>query len=156
TTSASLSFFDFASGEELASVGRPPLTFVVASRFHCTWGWVIGVEKPGVSIDTAFWPSRPDPQDPNLLRIGPPRGLGDNPRLLSGSHIGADISADGRVLAVPNGNGGALVLHLDGPGKEIPLRPQDDVRSVAVSPDGRWVVTCTHWSGPRFKSARIW
>jgi serine/threonine protein kinase/WD40 repeat protein len=153
---ALLSFFDFASGEELASVGWPPETWVAASRYHPLWGWVIAVEGIGGAIDTAFWPCRPDPRQPDLLCIGPPRGLGNNPLVISSTDGGADLSADGRVLAVGKRNKGAVVLYLDQPGKEVLLRPQYDVRCVALSPNGRWVVTCSHWSDPRYKSARIW
>jgi WD40 repeat protein len=155
-TAAALSFFDFASGEELASVRLTPQMAAVASAYHRDWGWVIGMTRIGAAVDLAFWPCRPDPLHPDLLRIGPPRGLGTKPHVISSSHHGSDFSADGRVLAVAKGNNGAVVLHLDKPGKEIPLGPQYDVRSVAVSPDGRWVVTCSHWSDPRTKSVRIW
>jgi WD40 repeat protein len=118
---------------------------------------VIGVAKGGGTADLAFWPCRRDPQQPDLLRIGPPRGPG-NKRLaiFTDDAAGTDLSADGRVLAVANRNKGALVLYLDESGKEVPLGPQYDVRFVAVSPDGRLVVTCSHWSDPRFKSAHIW
>ena len=157
TTLASLSFFDFASGEELASVAPSRPTGIGPLRFHRTHGWVIWMATPGVTVDTAFWPCRPDPHQPNLLRIGPPRGLGNKPYLLSSSNAGAaDLSADGRILVVPNGNKGALMLHLDEAGKEIRLGPQYDVRHVAVSPNGRWVVTCSWWEHPRYKSVRIW
>src|SRR5262249_38820301 len=125
------------------------------SRFHRTRGWVIGMEKVGVTVDIAFWPSRPDRHDPNLLRIGPPRRLGTNPLVISSSHAGTDISADGRVLAVAAGEG-AFVLHLAQPGKPLRLWPQNDVRGVAVSPDGRLVVTCSWWSDPSSKNVRIW
>jgi serine/threonine protein kinase/WD40 repeat protein len=155
-TSAGLSFFDFASGQELAALQRNPRTNAIPSRFHRTWGWVIGVEKPGVTVEIALWPSRTDPHDPNLLRIGPPRGLGTNPLVITSSLLGTDISADGRVLAVAAGEKGAFVLHLDQPGKQLRLEPQYDVRSVAVSPNGRWVVTCSWWEHPRYKSVRIW
>jgi serine/threonine protein kinase/WD40 repeat protein len=150
TPYTSLSFFDFASGEELASVAPSRPTGIGPLRFHPRHGWVIWMATPGVTVDTAFWPCRPDPHQPNLLRIGPPR------RVVSSSHAGADLSADGRILVVPNGHKGGLMLHLDEPGKEIPLGPQYDVRSVAVSPDGRWVVTCSHWSDPHSRNVRIW
>jgi len=48
---------------------------------------------------------------------------------------------------------GALVLHADQPDKLIKLEPHDDVRNVAVSPDGRWVVT-GRFSYPG--GAKIW
>jgi hypothetical protein len=36
------------------------------------------------------------------------------------------------------------------------MGPQSDVREVALSPDGRWVVTCIHLNDPRYKRVRIW
>ena len=61
-------------------------------------------------------------------------------------------SRDGRVLASAQFEG-ALVLHADQPDKPIKLEPHDDVRYVAVSPDGRWVAT-GRFSYPG--GAKIW
>jgi tetratricopeptide (TPR) repeat protein len=144
------SFFDFARGEELASVRLPPNTFAYPLRYHRRHGWLMALDKPGVNMEVAFWPCRWGPPGSEVLRIGPSQ------RLATGYAAGAGISADCHVLAVPQGNAGAVVLHLDQPGKEIHLGPQHDVRNVAVSPDGRWVVTCSHWRDPRYKNARIW
>ena len=84
------------------------------------------------------WPLHTDAANGSRLRIGPPDrfpvpGMFMN---ISGSH-------DGRVLAVPFLNGG-VVLHADRPYQPIRLVPQDDVRGVSVSPDGRWVATGRH------------
>jgi WD40 repeat protein len=64
-------------------------------------------------------------------------------------------SAQPRVVAVPQGNS-TVVFHRDRPDRRVVLGPQFDVRFTAVSPDGRWVVTCSHWQDGRSKSARIW
>jgi WD40 repeat protein len=48
-----------------------------------------------------------------------------------------------------------LLLPKDRPGRRIVLRPQHDVRSTAVSPDGRWAVTCSWWGDSR-SSAQLW
>ena len=45
------------------------------------------------------------------------------------------------------------MLHADQPDKPIKIGPHDDVRHVAVSPDGRWVAT-GRWSYPG--GAKIW
>jgi tetratricopeptide (TPR) repeat protein len=62
-------------------------------------------------------------------------------------------------VAVPQG-GSTVVLHRDRSDgrvlRRLVLGPQHDVRFSAVSPDGRWVVTCSHWTDSRSKSARIW
>jgi WD40 repeat protein len=70
-----------------------------------------------------------------------------------------DLSADGKVLVTclrrliqHEGSSGGWLLHLDR--AEQPLRlddPRADVGNIAVSPDGRWVVTVTHWGGGKTK-----
>jgi WD40 repeat protein len=58
-------------------------------------------------------------------------------------------------MAIPLGNSTA-VLHRDRPDRRVILGPQYDVRSTAVSPDGRYVATGSHWEDGLSKSARIW
>ena len=52
-------------------------------------------------------------------------------------------SGDGRVIAVSQFQGGR-VLHADRPDQPMPIGPHDDARYIAVSHDGRWVVTGSH------------
>ncbi|MGO9917137.1 MAG: protein kinase domain-containing protein [Isosphaeraceae bacterium] len=68
------------------------------------------------------------------------------------ANAGFAQSRDGRVLACAQFQG-ALVLHADQPDKPIKLEAHDDVRNVAVSPDGRWVAT-GRWSYPG--GVKIW
>src|SRR5262245_58236047 len=68
---------------------------------------------------------------------------------------GASASVDGRVMAVPDG-WFTTVIHRDRPGHRLKLGPQYDVRFTAVSPDGRRVVTGSHWQDGHSKSARVW
>jgi WD40 repeat protein len=72
------------------------------------------------------------------LRIGPPQPL---PFPASPHAVAAN--RDGRVTASAQGWGG-LVRHPDRGDKLILLKPQYDVRSVAVSPDGDWIATGSH------------
>src|SRR5262249_11973706 len=58
---------------------------------------------------------------------------------------------DGRVVACCQ-PGGALVWHRDRPGGLVRLTLHYDVRSVSVSPDGRWVATGSHWG----TGAKVW
>jgi hypothetical protein len=58
-------------------------------------------------------------------------------------------------VAVPQG-AATLLLHRELPDWRLTLGPQYDVRKAAVSPDGRWVATCSWWSDHRSKSVRIW
>jgi WD40 repeat protein len=55
------------------------------------------------------------------------------------------------VLASAQGDGG-LVLHADRPDQPVPLRPHEDARFIAVSPDGRLVATGSHGG----TKVRIW
>jgi tetratricopeptide (TPR) repeat protein len=59
------------------------------------------------------------------------------------------------VLAVPQGSS-TRVVHRGQPQRCLTLGPQHDVRSAAVSPDGRWVVTCSWWWDGRSKAGLIW
>jgi serine/threonine protein kinase/WD40 repeat protein len=164
-----LSFFDAVSGEELASVRLPgeyaagPVFFDAPSgppasgrpdwkaglpEEEKTGGWITGGHS-GVLV----WPARLDPARPSVLRVGPPRLLIADAG--GGDSSGASASEDGRIMAVPQGDS-TVVLHRDQPGRRMILDPQYDVRFSAVSPDGRWVVTGSHWWDGRSKSARIW
>jgi len=72
------------------------------------------------------------------LRIGPPTNL----LPFWGESIGS--SSDGRVITSPQGTG-ALLLDTDHPDRPISLGPHADVRYTAVSPDGKWAATGSHW-----------
>jgi WD40 repeat protein len=164
-----LLFFDLVSGEELASVQLPraeaalPVFFDPPRSRHAPrdepglitrsvtathGGWMTG-GRSGLFL----WPARPDPARPEVLSVGPPQQLA--PGLASWVTHGSSASADGRVVAVPQGNS-TVVLHRDRPDRRVVLGPQYDVRFAAVSPDGRRVVTCRHWEDGRSSSTRIW
>jgi WD40 repeat protein len=93
------------------------------------------------------WPVRPDPAAAGLLRIGPPE------RLPLPQTIGRELacSPDGRVVAGCQ-PWGALVWYRDRPGEPIPLKDHYDVRSISISPDGRWVATGSWWG----TGAKVW
>src|SRR5262249_17767649 len=84
------------------------------------------------------WPVTVDPKT-GQCRYGPPRG-GDFGKTEDDPH---GMSADARVVAIPDYGRGALILHRDSK-RLLRVGPQDDVRFCAVSPDGRWVATGTH------------
>jgi serine/threonine protein kinase/WD40 repeat protein len=73
------------------------------------------------------------------LRIGPAQPLPFPPSIHN-----IAISPDGRVMASAQG-WGALVWHADKGDQLIKLAPQYDVRSVAISPEGEWVATGSHF-----------
>jgi serine/threonine protein kinase/WD40 repeat protein/tetratricopeptide (TPR) repeat protein len=141
-----LGFFELESGKELAFVYFHNPGLSQPRTFDRTSGWMT-CGRPGVVL----WPLQEDPTRNHLLRIGPPRAVA------SAIFQGADASLDGRIRAIPQGEH-ALVLDRDRPGWRTELGPQYDVRNCAVSPDGRWVATCSWWQDPnhRSKSVRIW
>jgi serine/threonine protein kinase/WD40 repeat protein len=143
-----MTFFDLLRGEELASVPLPEAETARLNSFDSQAGaW----ETFGAG-GLLFWPARPDPSRAGALRVGPPQGR----VAVRGQGGKVGLSQDRRVMAFPQpGQEFALLLHKDHPGRRILLRPQHDVRSTAVSPDGRWVVTCSHWGDSR-SSAQIW
>ena len=91
------------------------------------------------------WPVQAEPATPALLRIGPPHKLS-----VPGSQCNLACSLDGRVIASPQFQGG-LVLHEDRPEQPVRLTPHEDVRFIAVSPDGRWVATGSHGASTKVK-----
>jgi WD40 repeat protein/Tfp pilus assembly protein PilF len=88
------------------------------------------------------WPVCLDPRTPGRWRIGPPQALG----IPVGPGLGQ--SRDGRVMATAlrpvswyQPWAGAWVRHADRPERPRHLEAGTDVRAIAVSPDGMWVVT---------------
>jgi WD40 repeat protein len=158
-----LSFFDLGSGEEVTSVQlpcsdaarpvffdlpRPPVTAKESGTGAEFGGWMTGGRSA-----LYLWPARLDCARPGVLRVGPPQLLA--PDSGAGYSVGASASTDGRVVAVPQGNS-TLLLHRDPLARRLQLGPQPDVRHAAVSPEGRWVATCTHWWDGRSKGVWIW
>jgi WD40 repeat protein len=131
-------FWDLASGNYLASAttGRANSVLFEAS------GALLINGPDGLRR----WPVKADTASVNSLRIGPPQKLaapGSDSRIAS--------SRDGRVLASAQRDGG-LVMHGDRTGQPVPLRPHEDVRYIAVSPDGRLVATGSHLG----TKVRVW
>ena len=141
TSEESLTFFDLATGRELASV---ELTGNHPRSFDPHEGWMTGG-----SAGTLLWPLTRDPMRSNVLRVGPPKPVSTR------AHSGAAASTDGRVRVIPFGNE-AIVLDRTDPAKRVVLGPLYDVRNVAVSPDGRFAATFSWWWDARYKSVRIW
>jgi serine/threonine protein kinase/WD40 repeat protein/Flp pilus assembly protein TadD len=92
------------------------------------------------------WPIQEDPTLADGLRIGPAERLP-----LRGNSLGIARSRDGKVLASAQYDG-ALVWHCGASPRILRVRPHRDTRSVAVSPDGRWVATGSHSAG----GCKIW
>jgi serine/threonine protein kinase/WD40 repeat protein len=75
---------------------------------------------------------------------------------MPGNRYGFALSQDGKILAAAQGNG-AVVWHTDRPGPLHKLGGQQDVRDVAISPDGQWLLTGRfhHPSGIKIWRARL-
>jgi len=145
TSYGSLNFFHLATGEELASARLPPGIRALPWSFHPASGWLTaGLDR------VLHWPARADADQAGLVHVGPPK------QLAACRFEGAAASADSRLVAVADGDAGAFVLNLDQPGARLTLKEHHDVRRVALSPNGSWVVTCSHWRHLTYKNARIW
>jgi WD40 repeat protein len=84
----------------------------------------------------SLWPIHADAEH-TALGVGPPRRL----NAVAAAMIGC--SKDGQLIAQAARNE-TLVLHRDRPERPLRLRSQRDVRSAALSPDGRFVATGSH------------
>ena len=82
------------------------------------------------------WPVRHMGAD---FQFGPPEYL------TGGAWVAVSTSKDGQVIAQAR-QAGSLVLHRDRLERPIMLQPQSDVRTVSISPDGRFVATSTFGS----------
>jgi WD40 repeat protein len=123
-----LAFVDWASGAEAGSL---PLRLTSALQFE-PHGTLLTSGPDGL----VRWPLRDGPEA-GPLHVGPPEPLNEP----SNPYCTLGCSADGRVVAIPSGDRG-VVLHR--PHRRVILEPREDVRSCAVSPDGRWVATGHH------------
>jgi serine/threonine protein kinase/WD40 repeat protein len=96
------------------------------------------------------WPVGPGTAArPGWLNIGPPQYLF---AVTAAGQPGA--SAAGRVLALPDNDGGAVV-HFQDSDRVLKLGPQRSVACCAVSPDGRWVATGS-LRAPGGVGAKVW
>jgi serine/threonine protein kinase/WD40 repeat protein len=116
-------------------------------------------EPSGTLLTSGFagllrWPVRADPQAPDRFRVGPPERL-----LPRASYLGQSQDSDGRVIVACNravgqwqAFAGGWIVHADRPNEPIRIDAGADIWFIAVSPDGRWVVTVTLAEG----LAKIW
>jgi WD40 repeat protein/tetratricopeptide (TPR) repeat protein len=104
---------------------------------------------------TFRWPVRVERGPPDNYHLGPPQRVSSQRPLADG---GLSTSRDGRVLAFARGRLStyAVVVHQGPPYRTLTLGPQYDLRHVAVSPDGRWVVTGSHWADANGENAKLW
>jgi len=132
---------DTLRGEEIAtlslSAGDQPLFFEPRDEALWTYGHS-GVLR---------WPLHADPAG-GRLHVGPPQTMNTSMGTIAGSN------PDGQVICVQDLDGGTL-LWRRATQKTVSLGPHHDVRSVAVSPNGKWAATGSHElkAGP---GAKVW
>ncbi|HXY34945.1 MAG TPA: serine/threonine-protein kinase [Planctomycetaceae bacterium] len=99
------------------------------------------------------WPIRKSSEPMGALSIGPPEPLPlPNGSDLEQSRNGRVTVSCDRAVSTQQPYAGGWILHGDQTKQPIRLDPGTDVSHIAVSPDGRWVVTATHVIG----LAKIW
>jgi serine/threonine protein kinase/WD40 repeat protein/tetratricopeptide (TPR) repeat protein len=133
-TTQGVALWDLARGVELAFL---PIEYASNIKIAAS-----GDLLTSGSIGAWRWPIRLD-LDRAEFRIGPPHRL----PLPQGNH-GFDVDESGRIVALAHG-ADAHVLTAE---RAIDVGPLDDVRSVAVSPDGAWLATGSHGRN----GAQVW
>ncbi len=102
---------------------------------------------------TYRWPIRSDSISPSRIRIGPPQSTALPPAFCNTqSHDGRVQGVAMRAVGHTEPWAGAWLLHADNPAAPLHFLPGKDVWHVALSPDGRWLITRQLVSGP----CRLW
>jgi serine/threonine protein kinase/WD40 repeat protein len=96
------------------------------------------------------WPLHTAQEQSRRYHLGPPQRLFQHPLA---EWVGVDEAE--RIFAFPMFNQGAIRWRPEEPDKLLRLQPQQDVRSCAVSPDGRWIATGSHSCNDGL-SVKIW
>jgi WD40 repeat protein len=139
---SSVVLIDLAAGREVAALSAPDERPILWEPS----GSLLTCGKSGL----LRWPVRADPAAPARYRLEPREQLLPNGnRFLWGSN------SDGQTLVTPDFSRGAVVVHRARPSHTVRLRPQQDVRNCAVSPDGRWVATGSHENTDGL-GAKVW
>ncbi len=141
-----IGLWDLASGGEVARLARKGRA--VRVLFEPS-GSLLTLSREGLER----WPVATAPDAAGHLPIGSPESL----PLPNGSAL--DQSRDGRVIVtcdravgLQERHAGGWIFHTDRPGPPLRLDPGADTYYIAVSPDGRWVLTVNHHDG----GAKIW
>jgi serine/threonine protein kinase/WD40 repeat protein len=134
-TNEGVALVDVLRGEEvqlLRRAGSRPLRFEARGEALWTYG------PDGV----LRWPIQIDPTDRNKRRVATEQRVASttSTEAVFGSTPDMNIIA----IPIPYENRGA-VLWQRAANRKLPLGPQYDVRCCAVSSDGRWVATGSHW-----------
>jgi serine/threonine protein kinase/WD40 repeat protein/tetratricopeptide (TPR) repeat protein len=133
-TNRGVVIWDLARGKELAFL---PIGLAWHSTFEPS-----GDLLTNGAIGIWRWPVRAG-SDPREFQIGPPRRVSG-----VGSACGIDQDSSGQIIALANHSEVRLMT----PQRRFSVGPLDDCRSVALSPDGRWMATGAHGGS----SAKCW
>jgi serine/threonine protein kinase/tetratricopeptide (TPR) repeat protein/WD40 repeat protein len=125
-------FFDAEDGREL---GMLPGNAALATSAR-TDGSLLTVGTRG----TERWPVR---IENGVYQVGPPEVLA----WLPNNHDYWGMSGDGDVVGAPGYSAGVFVWDRKRAAPPHPIAPQRDVRFVALSPDGRWLVAGDYGPG---------
>jgi serine/threonine protein kinase/WD40 repeat protein len=143
--------WDLESGSELAFIpfrNLPRETMVKQLRFEPS-----GSLLTSTPLGVLRWPVRASRWRPGHWSIGPPQSLplpySDD---LAQSRDGRVTVSCCRAVGSTEPFAGGWILHADRPSQPIRLDAGSDIGGVAISPDGRWVVTMTHAVG----LAKLW
>ncbi len=134
-TSYGVILWDLADGRELALL---PIGLAWHARFDPSGDLLTNGSAGG-----RRWSVRLD-ESRSELAIGPPRRLP-----LPATHGGMALDRSGRIVAAALRNHAVVTT----PDRTFAVGPLDDCRSVAVSPDGRYLATGTHVSA---RGAQVW
>jgi WD40 repeat protein len=131
--------WDLASGSQLAFIpGGDPNNRVL---FEPSGALLALVEPTGLSR----WPIRKEANASHKWVVGPPERLPLPPGSdLDQSRDGKVIVSCDRAVGTHQAYAGGWILHADRPKEPIRLDAGADIWCIAVSPDGRWVVTMDH------------
>jgi serine/threonine protein kinase/WD40 repeat protein len=101
------------------------------------------------------WPIRKEANGDRAWAIGPPERLPlPHGHDLDQSRDGRVIVSCARTVGTQQAYAGGWILHADRPKEPIRLDAGADILSIAVSPDGRWVVTGTVYGLTKVWDAR--
>ncbi len=135
-TERGIRFHEYPSGDErsFAPIGRVAYLHVDGKD---------NLHTAGRSL--LRWPIKKLDDAANQFSVGPP----DQMPMSVPSEFG--VSRDGRVFVIANYDG-AIIFHLDQPDKPVVLSPHEDCRYVAISRDGKWAATASHFGS----KVKVW
>jgi WD40 repeat protein len=135
--------WDLGTGRELDGFLSGP---VVACFEH--ENALLTLQSAGLSR----WPVRTEAGPPGRVLLGPPQTLAVPEQT---AHECLAVNGPRGLIAWSAGERGGYLMRQDHPGQPIQMGPRKEVRSVAISPDGRFVATGNWWPEER-GNVHVW